>query len=53
MNEIQLIEQLEIIKNKLRNNEVLDDDEYTLFTLILFILGVICTVLVLKSYMNI
>lgn len=39
MNEIQLLERLSIIINKLKNNEVLDDDEYKLFTLILFGLG--------------
>lgn len=40
MSELQLLEKLQIIKNKLKNNEVLTDNEYKLFTLILLGLGV-------------
>ena len=36
MNELELLEQLQRIKNKLDNNIELTDDEYKLFTTVLF-----------------
>ena len=36
MNELELLEQLQTIKHKLDNNIELTDDEYKLFTTILF-----------------
>ena len=36
MDELELLEQLQTIKNKLENNEVLTDDEYKLFASMIF-----------------
>lgn len=43
MDELQLLEQLQIIQNKLENNEELTDQEYKLFASVIFAtaLGVI------------
>lgn len=37
MNELELLEQLQTIKNKLDNNQELNDHEYKLLTYVLFV----------------